>query len=46
MEEKISYLDIPRGIERALEQHKGIAEPTLDEILEIDREARVLAAEL
>ena len=46
LEEKISYLDIPRGIERALEQHKGIAEPTLDEILEIDREARVLAAEL
>ena len=46
LEEKISYLDIPRGIERALEQHKGIAEPTLDEILEIDREARALAAEL
>ena len=46
LEEKISYLDIPRGIETALEQHKGVAEPTLDEILEIDREARKAAAEL
>ena len=46
LEEKISYLDIPRGIETALEKHNGVAEPTLDDILEIDREARALAAEL
>ncbi|MBQ8589667.1 MAG: 1-deoxy-D-xylulose-5-phosphate reductoisomerase [Firmicutes bacterium] len=46
LEDKISYLDIPRGIEAALETHVGVANPTLDEILEIDREARRAAAEL
>ena len=44
LEEKIGYLDIPRGIEAALESHTGVADPTLEEILEIDRAAREAAA--
>lgn len=43
LEEKISYLDIPAGIERALSRHAGVAKPELAEILEIDRAAREAA---
>ncbi len=40
LEQKIGYLDIAEGIERALERHKGVAQPGLAEILEIDRAVR------
>ena len=44
LEGKIRYLDIPAGIERALERHDVVASPSLEEILEIDRAAREAAA--
>ncbi|MBO4990884.1 MAG: 1-deoxy-D-xylulose-5-phosphate reductoisomerase [Firmicutes bacterium] len=44
LEGKIRYLDIPAGIERALERHDVVAAPSLEEILEIDRAAREAAA--
>lgn len=40
----IGFLDIPRIIERVLEGHRSIPDPTLDEVLNTDAEARRLAA--
>jgi len=40
LEGKISFLEIPAGIERALERHQGVARPSLEEILHIDQAAR------
>lgn len=41
---EIGFLDIPRVIERVLERHRSIPDPTLDEVLNADAEARRLAA--
>ncbi|GIW17483.1 MAG: 1-deoxy-D-xylulose 5-phosphate reductoisomerase [Tepidiforma sp.] len=41
---EIGFLDIPRVIERVLEQHRPVADPSLDEVLAADAEARRLAA--
>lgn len=41
---EIGFLDIPRIIERVLEQHRRVADPSLDEVLAADAEARRLAA--
>ncbi|MES4792224.1 MAG: 1-deoxy-D-xylulose-5-phosphate reductoisomerase, partial [Chloroflexota bacterium] len=41
---EIGFLDIPRIIERVLERHQSIPDPTLDEVLNADVEARRLAA--
>lgn len=40
LEDRISFLDIPRLVERALEQVPSRRSPGLDEILEADRAAR------
>lgn len=42
LDEKISYLDIPKVIERVCDRHRDdlIAQPTLDDIVTIDRWAR------
>ncbi len=40
LEDKIGFYDIPYYIEKTLEAHSSISEPTLDEILEIDRWTR------
>lgn len=44
LEGKIGYTDIPAGIARALAAHKAVAEPELEDILEIDRAVREAAA--
>jgi 1-deoxy-D-xylulose-5-phosphate reductoisomerase len=41
---ELGFLDIPRVIEQVLERHERIANPTLDEVLAADAEARRLAA--
>lgn len=40
LEDKIGFYDIPYYIEKTLEAHVSIAEPTLDEILDVDRWSR------
>lgn len=40
LEDKIGFYDIPYYIEKALEAHVSISEPTLDEILDVDRWSR------
>ncbi len=45
LEEKITFDRIPAVIEKALEKHTPVMDPSLEEILEADRAARVLAAE-
>lgn len=40
LEDKIGFYDIPYYIEKTLQAHNSISEPTLDEILEIDRWTR------
>jgi 1-deoxy-D-xylulose-5-phosphate reductoisomerase len=39
---KISFLDIPKMIYRMMEKHSNLANPSLDEIVEADRETRAL----
>ena len=46
LEDKISFLDIPRLVEGALERVPVISVPTLEEILEADRAAREAVDEL
>jgi 1-deoxy-D-xylulose-5-phosphate reductoisomerase len=46
LEEAIGFLDIPRAIERALEQVPGTAAPTLDDLYAADAEARRVVQEL
>lgn len=41
LEEKIKFYDIPHYIERCLENHNSIENPTLEEILEIDKVTRM-----
>lgn len=40
LEDKIGFYDIPYYIEKTLEAHNSISEPTLEEILEIDKWTR------
>ncbi|RDY25186.1 1-deoxy-D-xylulose-5-phosphate reductoisomerase [Romboutsia weinsteinii] len=40
LEDKIGFYDIPYYIEKTLEAHSSISEPTLEEILEVDRWTR------
>jgi len=40
LSERIRFTDIPRFIERTLEQHEAIAQPTLEQILDADAWAR------
>ena len=40
LEDKIGFYDIPYYIEKTLECHSSISEPTLEEILEVDRWTR------
>ena len=46
LEEKISFLDIPRLIEQVCDRYQNIATPTLEDILEADRWARQAAIEV
>ncbi len=39
---RIGFLDIERTLERALAQHRVIADPTLDDLLAADREGRAM----
>jgi len=43
---EISFVGIARGLERVLSEHEGVADPTLEEILEADRWARQRAREI
>ena len=40
LEDKIGFYDIPYYIEKTLEAHNSISEPTVEDILEIDRWTR------
>ena len=40
LEDKIGFYDIPKYIKETLDVHKSIEEPTLEEILEVDRWTR------
>ena len=40
LEDKIGFYDIPKYIKETLDAHKSIEEPTLEEILEVDRWTR------
>lgn len=46
LEDKIGFYDIPYYIEKTLEVHSSISEPTLEEILETDRWSRAYVANL
>ena len=45
LEEKISFLDIPRLVEGALERVETVRDPSLDDIFEADRAARQAVSE-
>lgn len=45
MNNKIRYLDIPKVIEYAMSKHKIISNPTLNDIIKSDKEARIIASE-
>lgn len=40
LDDKIGFYDIPYYIERSLEQHNNRSNPTLEDILEVDKETR------
>lgn len=46
LDDKISFYDIPYYIERSLEAHKNRSNPTLEDILEVDKETREFLANL
>jgi len=46
MQGEIGFLDIPRVIEAVLEKHDGSADPDLETILDVDREARIAARQV
>ncbi|MCC3867837.1 1-deoxy-D-xylulose-5-phosphate reductoisomerase [Terrisporobacter mayombei] len=46
LEDKIGFYDIPYYIERSLEQHNNRSNPTLEDILEVDKETRQLLSNL
>ncbi len=43
---RISFMDIPKYVEKILELHPGVSRPTLDDILEADRWARKASQDL
>ena len=46
LNDKIGFYDIPYYIERTLEQHKNRINPTIEDILEVDKETREFLANL
>mgnify|MGYP003816519413 CR=1 FL=1 len=46
LEERISFLDIPRIVEKTLERVAFLANPSVDDYCSIDAEARVVATEV
>ena len=46
LNDKISFYDIPYYIERTLQEHKNRVNPTLEDILEVDKETREFIANL
>jgi len=42
LDKKIKFLDIPRLIKRAMDEHKLIKNPSLEELLKVDRQTREL----
>jgi 1-deoxy-D-xylulose-5-phosphate reductoisomerase len=46
LSERIKFTDIPILVERALEKHKGIAHPAIEQILEADAWARQTVLQL
>ncbi len=40
LEKKIGFMDIPKLIERILDEHKSVTSPSLDNILEVDTQVR------
>ena len=46
LEDKIGFYDIPYYIERSLEQHNNRSNPTLEDILEVDKETRQFLSNL
>ena len=45
LENKIRFTDIPRIVSSVLKRHKSVEQPSLDEILHADREARKQATD-
>ena len=43
---KIDFLDIQRSLRRLMDEHKSVEPQTIEDILEIDKEARARAKEL
>lgn len=46
LDDKIGFYDIPYYIERSLDQHNNRSNPTLEDILEVDKETRAFLASL
>lgn len=46
LDDKIGFYDIPYYIERSLEQHNNRSNPTLEDILEVDKETRQFLSNL
>ena len=46
LEGKIKLIDIINSIERVLEKHSIVKDPNIDDIFEIDKEARIISREL
>ena len=46
LDDKIGFYDIPYYIERSLQQHNNRSNPTLEDILEVDKETREFLADL
>lgn len=46
LNDKIGFYDIPYYIERTLEQHKNRISPTIEDILEVDKETREFLSDL
>jgi 1-deoxy-D-xylulose-5-phosphate reductoisomerase len=46
LEEKISFLSIPRLIEQAMDAHSAVAVNTLDQVRAVDAEARLYSQKL
>ena len=46
IENKIGFMDIPKVIERTLEKTKNILNPTIDQIIEAEKDAQKTAMEV
>lgn len=46
LDQKIKYLDIPKIIKMMMDNHKVIADPTIEQIVEVDKEARIKTQEI